>query len=68
MLVEPQPATLAALRRGPGEEQHRLYDDVVRARERVRAESPFSPSWDAAMAGLDDAERALWRPEQPDRD
>jgi hypothetical protein len=30
------------------------------ARRLVRWETPFSPSWDAAMAGLEDLERQLW--------
>jgi hypothetical protein len=34
---------------------------VMTARRRIRAETPFSPAWDAAMAELEDAEREVWR-------
>jgi hypothetical protein len=32
---------------------------IATARQRVARESPFSPSWDAAMADLEDLEGAL---------
>jgi hypothetical protein len=46
----------------PGAE--RLHAKIEAARRRVEMESPFSPSWDAAMAALEDADRELWRYEQ----
>jgi hypothetical protein len=33
---------------------------VANAKRAVDREVPFSPSWDAAMAVLEDAERARW--------
>ena len=30
------------------------------ARRRARDLSPYSPAWDAAMAGVDDLEQQLW--------
>jgi hypothetical protein len=42
----------------------RLRARIETARQRVETEAPFSPSWDAAMAALEDAERELWRLEQ----
>ena len=38
-----------------------ILASIATAARRVSAEPPFSPSWDAAMAALEDAERALWR-------
>lgn len=46
------------------EELPRLERAVDHARKRVCCESPFSPSWDAAMAGLEDAEHDLWRAQE----
>ena len=42
----------------------RLHAKIEAARRRVEIEFPFSPSWDAAMAALEDADRELWRFEQ----
>jgi hypothetical protein len=39
----------------------RLRARVQAARRRVDSETPFSPSWDAAMAALEDADREVWR-------
>jgi hypothetical protein len=36
---------------------------VADAKRAVEREMPFSPSWDAAMAVLEDAERAQWEHE-----
>ncbi len=46
-------------------ERQRLKLAIARARERVCAENAFSPSWDAAMAALDDLERQLSRFHRP---
>jgi hypothetical protein len=42
----------------------RLEVAIATARERVQSETPFSPSWDAAMAALEDLERQVWRIEE----
>jgi hypothetical protein len=34
--------------------------DLVRARRRAQAYTPFSPAWDAAMNRVEDLERELW--------
>jgi len=39
-------------------ERRRLAAAIQAARRRVAAEPPFSPSWDAAMAALEELERA----------
>jgi hypothetical protein len=41
--------------------RQRLTIELALARERVGRESPFSPSWDAAMAGLEDLEQQMLR-------
>ena len=35
--------------------------DLVTARRRAQADTPFSPAWDAAMTWVEDLERELWR-------
>ena len=35
--------------------------NLAAARQRAQADAPFSPAWDAAMAWVEDLERALWR-------
>ena len=47
--------------------RRRLRRAIHAARERVRSDTPFSPSWDASMAALDDLEREyrIARDEQP---
>jgi hypothetical protein len=40
-----------------------LQQQLLLARRRVEAERPYSPSWDAAMANLEDVEREIWRGE-----
>jgi hypothetical protein len=57
MTILPRPETLTPAAR-------RLRARIEAARRRVEIEVPFSPSWDAAMATLEDAERELWRLEQ----
>jgi hypothetical protein len=42
-------------------DRRRLELTLTVARQRVQWESPFSPSWDAAMAALEDVEREVWR-------
>jgi hypothetical protein len=39
--------------------------DLAAARRRAQLQVPFSPPWDAAMAQVEDLERALWRIEHP---
>jgi hypothetical protein len=41
-------------------DRRRLELTLTVARQRVQWESPFSPSWDAAMAALEDVEREVW--------
>jgi hypothetical protein len=41
-------------------DRRRLDLALSLARERVDWETPFSPSWDAAMAALEDLEREVW--------
>ena len=41
-------------------DRRRLELAITVARERVEWESPFSPSWDAAMAALEELERTVW--------
>jgi hypothetical protein len=41
-------------------DRRRLELTLTVARQRVQWESPFSPSWDAAMAALEDIEREVW--------
>ena len=36
---------------------------IADAKRAVEREAPFSPAWDAAMAVLEDAERAQWEHE-----
>jgi hypothetical protein len=37
--------------------RRRLRRAILAARERVRSDTPFSPSWDASMAALEDLQR-----------
>jgi hypothetical protein len=37
--------------------RRRLRRAIHAARERVRSDTPFSPSWDASMAALEDLQR-----------
>jgi hypothetical protein len=37
--------------------RRRLRRAINAARERVRSDTPFSPSWDASMAALEDLQR-----------
>ena len=39
--------------------------DLHLARRRASALMPYSPAWDAAMAIVEDLERALWRRDHP---
>jgi len=41
-------------------DRRRLELAITVARQRVQRESPFSPSWDAAMAALEELERTEW--------
>jgi hypothetical protein len=41
-------------------DRRRLELSLTVARQRVQWETPFSPSWDAAMAALEDVEREAW--------
>ena len=41
-------------------DRRRLDLAIAVARQRVQVESPFSPSWDAAMAALEELERTAW--------
>jgi hypothetical protein len=47
--------------------RRRLRRAIRAARERVRSDTPFSPSWDASMAALDDLQREyrIAQDEQP---
>jgi hypothetical protein len=47
--------------------RRRLRRAIHAARVRVRSDTPFSPSWDASMAALDDLEREyrIAQEEQP---
>ena len=38
---------------------------LAAAHRRARDLSPYSPAWDAAMAGVDDLEEQLWRLSPP---
>jgi hypothetical protein len=37
-----------------------IESDLTTAWRRTRELTPFSPSWDAAMGGIEDLERELW--------
>ena len=39
---------------------------LAEAHQRAQADTPFSPTWDAAMARVEDLERTLWRIDHPD--
>jgi len=41
--------------------------EVAVARRRTRALTAYSPSWDAAMALVENLERLLWRIDHPGR-
>ena len=41
-------------------DRRRLELAITVASQRVHWESPFSPSWDAAMAALEELERTEW--------
>jgi hypothetical protein len=45
-------------------DRRRLELAITVARQRVQWESPFSPSWDAAMAALEELERTAWHMEE----
>jgi hypothetical protein len=45
-------------------DRRRLELAISVARQRVQRESPFSPSWDAAMAALEELERTAWHMEE----
>jgi len=45
-------------------DRRRLDLAIAVARQRVQVESPFSPSWDAAMAALEELERTAWLMEE----
>ena len=45
-----------------------VASDLAVARRRAWALMPYSPSWDAAMAIVEDLERALWQLDHPGRD
>ena len=45
-----------------------VANDLAVARRRAWALTPYSPSWDAAMAIVEDLERALWHLDHPTRD
>lgn len=45
-----------------------VANDLAAARRRAWALTPYSPSWDAAMAVVEDLERALWQLDHPTRD
>jgi hypothetical protein len=47
--------------------RRRLRRAIHAARERVRSDTPFSPSWDASMAALEDLQREyrIEKEEQP---
>ncbi len=47
-------------------ERMNIAMDLEVARRRAWALTPFSPAWDAAMAIVEDLERALWRVDHPD--
>jgi hypothetical protein len=49
-------------------ERSSVASDLAVARRRVWALTPYSPSWDAAMAVVEDLERALWQLDHPSRD
>lgn len=42
-----------------------VASDLAVARRRAWALTPYSPSWDAAMAIVEDLERALWQLDHP---
>ena len=47
----------------PGLQRVNLELDLFSARRRAAQHPPFSPAWDAAMAEVEDLERALWQPD-----
>jgi len=57
---------MTTLLHAPATDAERLHRRANAARRRVSEATPFSPSWDAAMAELEDAERDLWRLESAD--
>jgi len=48
-------------------DRRRLELTLTVARQRVQWETPFSPSWDAAMAALEDLEREVWLIDERER-
>jgi hypothetical protein len=42
-------------------QRRRIEVAMYAARERVQRETPFSPSWDAAMAAFEELEREHWQ-------
>jgi hypothetical protein len=42
-----------------------VASDLAVARRRTWALTPYSPAWDAAMAIVEDLERALWQLDHP---
>jgi hypothetical protein len=48
-------------------DRRRLELTLTVARQRVQWEAPFSPSWDAAMAALEDLEREVWQIDERER-
>jgi hypothetical protein len=49
-------------------ERSSITDELAVARRRAWALTPYSPSWDAAMAIVEDLERALWQLDHPTRE
>jgi hypothetical protein len=47
---------MVAMRR----DRRRLENAICAARQLVERDTPFSPSWDAAMAALEDLQREYW--------
>jgi hypothetical protein len=49
----------------PVSDRSNLANDLAVARRRAWTLTPYSPAWDAAMAIVEDLERALWQLDHP---